>query len=704
MQWPCRCILIIRGWDVQQWHSTLWGSELDHLNWPASSSPPTDRVLGSTIAQQQIQCDVHDACGLLSRAITSTNFTCLPSPKIAQWTCHEAKYGLLVGIILAITASWCTPRPETRAQGRSTGLWTVWITPWRLRLGLTTPAWRMWCMQCVWAIVWAITGTNFTCLSTKDRQWCHSRACCWFNRLGHCWCTMHVFNNLFTQYIQCLPIALQWWHVWDIQNIHPEPRLDSINLWHEASEPRCRWVESQVYWDGGKHIYQVHSDSKVITCGCTSILHHFDDCPDVIMQYLNGLLALCEEVVQLILILQCMMKENRVCIQPHFACLFVQAIKCFIKFLSLHTLRSYHCVVCCNMVRTATGNFLVTSSLNAHVEQCLLVGQIDEVTCDLPPQLLCLMGQREDLFHLLFGQPCHGNGCIILHIHGRPIVGDKLIHTCRGYNPCWQCKHLYFITPTICRGKRPPTQVKWLESNIWIGRCMTQIYRSRMKGWRWQKAYAFWCVRASVLTITWSASTVKLSFLRTGMPWRTTRFSRCAMLGHTSYGHALRHAHGSEPLPFWWVCNLVHVPYFFHAIFVMTFLLLACHLCSASPSCSSDLSKDVLLPAASETGCLWLFKRTGIILLLGWWIRLNLRTTRNYLGSGRGQIVFRPEMLAMTTWREIAWHLKKISRHLRSSSSSLLQWCTIPNLWWHLGKVCPCCWKVLLIDWFIYQW
>ena len=125
------------------------------------------------------------------------------------------------------------------------------------------------------------------------------------------------FNNLFMQYIQCLLITLQWWHVCEIQNVHPEPRLGSIDLWCKAGEPWCRWVESQVYQDGGKHIYQVHGDSQAITHGCASILHYLDnDCPDVVMQCLNGLFTLFEEVAQLILILQSMTEEDGVCIQP----------------------------------------------------------------------------------------------------------------------------------------------------------------------------------------------------------------------------------------------------------------------------------------------------------------------------------------------------------------------------------------------------
>ena len=43
---------------------------------------------------------------------------------------------------------------------------------------------------------------------------------------------LHIFNNLFMQYIQCLMIALQWWHVREIQNVRPEPRTSNIDLWH----------------------------------------------------------------------------------------------------------------------------------------------------------------------------------------------------------------------------------------------------------------------------------------------------------------------------------------------------------------------------------------------------------------------------------------------------------------------------------------
>ena len=140
---------------------------------------------------------------------------------------------------------------------------------------------------------------------------------------------------------------------------------------------------------------------------------------------------------------------------------FAQVVKCFIELFSLHPIGVYHhSLVGCNTVREPTGNFLIASNLNAHVEQSLLVGQVDEVMHDLPPQPLCLAGQKEDLLCQLLGQPCHGNSCIQLHSHGRPTTGDKLIHTCGSYNPHQQHKHLYFTAPTVCRGKRPPTHIE----------------------------------------------------------------------------------------------------------------------------------------------------------------------------------------------------------------------------------------------------
>ena len=219
----------------------------------------------------------------------------------------------------------------------------------------------------------------------------------------------------------------------------------SIDLQCKSGEPWHRRVESQVYQDGRKHIYQMHSDSQTISCGFASILHHLylqlSRCGHTMPQWHIH----CEEVAQLVLILQSMMEEYRVCIQPHFACLFVQAVNCFIKFFTLCTLplRSCHHVVCCNTVRAPTGNFLIASSLYAHAELCLLVGQVDEVTCKLPSQLLCFLGQKEDLFCMFLGQPYHCKGCIQLHIHGWPTTGDKLIHT-RSHNTCWWHKHLLY--------------------------------------------------------------------------------------------------------------------------------------------------------------------------------------------------------------------------------------------------------------------
>ena len=100
------------------------------------------------------------------------------------------------------------------------------------------------------------------------------------------------------------------------------------------------------------------------------------------------------------------------------------------------------------------------------------------------------------------------------------------------HNPHWSAAwtSLYQGYHMVCRRERPPTHVKWLETSVWISRHMTQVYRSRMKGQRWQKAYAFWCVRVSALMIAWSALTVKWSFFEWGCPDRTIRFSRSAML------------------------------------------------------------------------------------------------------------------------------------------------------------------------------
>ena len=166
----------------------------------------------------------------------------------------------------------------------------------------------------------------------------------------------------------------------------------------------------------------------------------------------------CEEVIQLILILQSMMEEDRVCIQPCFTCLLVQAVKCFIEFFSLHALRAYHHVVGCNTVRVPTSNFLVTSSLNAHVEQCLLIGQVYKVMCNLPPQLLCLMGQKEDLLPCSLDNPAMAiaaSNCIVMQEAHCWWQIDS--HSWGLQPPLVACEHLNFTTPTICRGKRPPT-------------------------------------------------------------------------------------------------------------------------------------------------------------------------------------------------------------------------------------------------------
>ena len=131
----------------------------------------------------------------------------------------------------------------------------------------------------------------------------------------------------------------------EIQRIHPKLRPGSVDFWHKSSQHWCRRVESQVYWDGGEHIYQMQGNSQTISHGFSSILHHLnDDCTDAVMQLLNSIFTFCEEVTHHVLILQSVAEEYRVCIQPCLACLFVQVIHCFINFFSLCTLplRSYH--------------------------------------------------------------------------------------------------------------------------------------------------------------------------------------------------------------------------------------------------------------------------------------------------------------------------------------------------------------------------
>ena len=125
---------------------------------------------------------------------------------------------------------------------------------------------------------------------------------------------------------------------------------------------------------------------KTIAHGCTCILHHLEnDCSNAVMQCLNGLFTLCEEVVQLSLILKGMMEEDLVHTQPCFACILVQVVNCFIEIFRLPSFRVHNCVVGCNTVRAPTNNFLVTSGLSTHVEQYLLTGQVYKVAHNLPP-------------------------------------------------------------------------------------------------------------------------------------------------------------------------------------------------------------------------------------------------------------------------------------------------------------------------------
>ena len=165
---------------------------------------------------------------------------------------------------------------------------------------------------------------------------------------------------------------------------------------------RCSGVESQMYRDGGKHINQVHGNSQAIAHGCASILHYpGHNCPDAVMQCLNDIFALCEEVIQLGFIFQGCDEKGGVHLQPCLTCLFAQVVNCFIEIFNLLFFGVHNGVVGHDTVRASTGNLLITSGLSTHAEQHLLTGQVDKVVRDLPPQLLCLAGQKEDLLCLL---------------------------------------------------------------------------------------------------------------------------------------------------------------------------------------------------------------------------------------------------------------------------------------------------------------
>ena len=137
--------------------------------------------------------------------------------------------------------------------------------------------------------------------------------------------------------------------------------------------------------------------------------------------------------------------------------------------------------------------------------------------------------------------------------------------------------------------------------------------RSGMKCWRWWKAYTFWCVGAPVLM------TVMICFdceVIVPLNGDALRYHQVQQICHTwlpSLWSCPEVCSWCELLLFWWPhscsCSLL----------LSQFLSWVCpshHLQSASQSHSSDLSKDVLLPAATETGCLWLFEELVFSCLL----------------------------------------------------------------------------------------
>ena len=66
-------------------------------------------------------------------------------------------------------------------------------------------------------------------------------------------------------------------------------------------------------------------------------------------------------------------------------CFFLQVVNGFIELLNRHTFPSDLSCRCCNTVRAPTGSFLIPSGLDPHTEQCLFVGQLDEIACEPPP-------------------------------------------------------------------------------------------------------------------------------------------------------------------------------------------------------------------------------------------------------------------------------------------------------------------------------
>ena len=105
------------------------------------------------------------------------------------------------------------------------------------------------------------------------------------------------------------------------------------------------------------------------------------------------------------------------------------------------------------MVRVPTGSFLVPSGLDPIWNSASFWDNWMKLQASFLPRV-CALGQKEDFFCLLLGQPGRHEDCIQLHGCGWPTTRDKLIYAGRGNNPHQRCKHLYGDTAMLWR-KRP---------------------------------------------------------------------------------------------------------------------------------------------------------------------------------------------------------------------------------------------------------
>ena len=176
-----------------------------------------------------------------------------------------------------------------------------------------TSAQRAWCMGGMHGLL-VVPSPALTlpaCPPTLDNEGT-GKTSCWCNHLGRLWCTTEVVNNLFMHSTSDLIQSLCGGGVCmtSIMFILNQGQLAYTSGTKLSASVHSR-VESQMYQDGGKHIDQAHSDSQAIThwvCQHPPLpLSH--DCPDAVMQCLNGIFALHEEVIQLGLIFQGVIKR-----------------------------------------------------------------------------------------------------------------------------------------------------------------------------------------------------------------------------------------------------------------------------------------------------------------------------------------------------------------------------------------------------------